>query len=77
MQVNIILFGYMTDITGSNRISMENVADTDQLINRLHELYPAMKDSRYLIAVEKQVISANTRLEDNHTVAILPPYAGG
>jgi molybdopterin converting factor small subunit len=67
----------MTDITGNSHLSIKDVSDTDQLTNQLHDLYPAMKNSKYLIAVDKQIITENTLLEDNNTVAILPPYAGG
>ncbi len=77
MQVNIIFFGYMSEMTGSSRISVADVEDTDGLVKRLHDLYPAIKNAKYLIAVDKQVITENTLLKDDHTVALLPPYAGG
>jgi sulfur-carrier protein len=77
MQVNIIIFGQLTDITGSGTITMNNVIDTDQLVRQLHSRYPVLAEFPYLIAVEKEVISSNTALGDNYTVALLPPYAGG
>ena len=77
MQVNVIIFGQLTDITGSNTITINGVEDTDKLIRQLHVSYPALADFPYLIAVEKEIVSSNTLLNDNCTVALLPPYAGG
>jgi len=76
MPVNIIIFGQLTDIAG-NSLSLEGVADTDQLVNKLNELYPALADKKYLVAVDKKVISGNTVLTSNNTVALLPPFSGG
>jgi molybdopterin synthase sulfur carrier subunit len=77
MQVNVIIFGQLTDITGSNAITINDVDNTDKLIRHLHNSYPALAEFPYLIAVEKEVISTNTTLNNNCTVALLPPYAGG
>ena len=77
MQVNVIIFGQLTDITGSGSLTMNDVADTDQLIRRLHTQFPLLAEFPYLIAVEKEVITSNTGLKNNFTVALLPPYAGG
>jgi molybdopterin converting factor small subunit len=77
MQINVIIFGQLTDITGSNAITINGVEDTDKLIRQLHKRYPSLAEYPYLIAVEKEVISSNTTLKDNCTVALLPPFAGG
>ena len=60
-----------------SNILIENVTDTEQLTRQLHSMYPALEGFPYLIAVEKEIISSNTALADNYTVALLPPYAGG
>jgi molybdopterin synthase sulfur carrier subunit len=53
------------------------VADTDGLVRALHSTYPALAESKYVIAVNKQVITSNTSLDENSVVALLPPYSGG
>jgi len=53
------------------------VADTDGLVRALHNTYPALAESKYVIAVNKQVITSNTSLNENSVVALLPPYSGG
>ena len=77
MQVNIIIFGPLKDITGTGNITLYDVADSDQLIQQLHIRYPALSEFSYLVAVEKEVITSNKILADNYTVALLPPYSGG
>ncbi|MES1216373.1 MAG: MoaD/ThiS family protein [Bacteroidota bacterium] len=77
MKVNVIIFGQLTDITGSSAITINDVRDTDQLVMQLHNRFPAMAELSYIIAVEKEIITSNTALNNNYTVALLPPYAGG
>jgi molybdopterin converting factor small subunit len=77
MQVNILLFGKLAEITGSKNITIENVQDTDQLLKQLNTQYPGLSEATFLVAVDKQVISGNTVLKDKNMVALLPPYAGG
>jgi sulfur-carrier protein len=77
MKVNILLFGQLTDITGIDTVVMEDIFDTNQLVSALHNQYPALSHTKYLIAVDKKVIAANTSITDHSTVALLPPFSGG
>jgi len=77
MKVNILLFGQLTDITGTETISMEDIIDTNSLVEILQQTYPVLLNSKFLVAVNKKIISANTVLTDNCTVALLPPFSGG
>jgi molybdopterin converting factor small subunit len=76
MPVNIIVFGQLADITG-NTLSLDNVADTDGLVQKLNKLYPALANKKYAVAVDKQVVNKNILLTDSNTVALLPPFSGG
>ena len=76
MSVKIILFGKLAEIAGGS-VSVDNVADTDDLINALHKDFPALSNTKYVIAVDKQVIKENTVLNKNCMVALLPPFSGG
>ncbi|MEO6729588.1 MAG: MoaD/ThiS family protein [Ferruginibacter sp.] len=77
MKVNIILFGQLTDITGTDTFTVEGVDDTTGLTNKLQDDYPALSNSKYIIAIDKKVIAENTVLTENCTVALLPPFSGG
>ena len=76
MSLKIILFGKLADIAGG-AVSVENVADTDSLVNVLHRNYPEIAKSKYVIVVDKQVITGNTILTKKSMVALLPPFSGG
>jgi molybdopterin converting factor small subunit len=76
MSIKVILFGKLSDIAG-NSVSLKGVTDTDGLINALHKNYPALANTKYVIAVDKQVIKENTVLNNNSTIALLPPFSGG
>lgn len=77
MKVNILLFGQLTDIAGRDAFTLENIPDTDSLLKALLYAYPALINSKYVIAVDKNIISGNSLLADNCTVALLPPFSGG
>jgi molybdopterin synthase sulfur carrier subunit len=76
MTVKIILFGKLAEIA-RGAVSVDDVADTDGLINALHKDYPEFVKTKYVIAVDKQVIKENTVLNNKSTVALLPPFSGG
>ena len=77
MQLTILFFGQLTDITSEAFIQLADVADTDALTILLHKKFPALANSKYAIAVDKKVINSNTLLTNNCTVALLPPFSGG
>jgi molybdopterin synthase sulfur carrier subunit len=77
MPASILIFGQLTDITGSSNLLVDDIVDTDGLIAFLNEKYPALKNTKYIMAVDKQVISENTLLNNSHTVALLPAFSGG
>jgi molybdopterin converting factor small subunit len=76
MSVKIILFGKLADMAGGS-VSVDDVGDTDSLINVLHKEYPDFSQTKYVIAVDKQVIKENTVLNNKSVVALLPPFSGG
>ena len=77
MKVKVLIFGPLRDVTGTNVCELNDVADTDQMIARMNEMFPGLGNKKYLVAVEKEIIQGNTSLNNNFTVALLPPYSGG
>ena len=76
MSVKVILFGKLADIAGSS-VSVDYVSDTDSLVDSLNKRYPGLATTKYVIAVDKQVIKENTVLNKESMVALLPPFSGG
>lgn len=77
MKVKVMIFGRLTDIVGSSTLSMADVGTTDELIKQMNKRYPALVNSKFAIAVNRQVINEPVRLDDNSIVALLPPSSGG
>ena len=76
MPVNVMAFGSITDVMGES-IQLEHVQDTDTLILELNKRFPALKNSKFLLAVNKKMINQNTILNGNDTVALMSPFSGG
>ena len=75
--MNIIIFGQLTDITGVQNLVVSDVNDTNQLIAKLNGMFPGIAGAKFVIAVDKKVVSENTILKNNSTIALLPPFSGG
>lgn len=76
MQVNILIFGQLTEIAGTT-VSLNEISDTDSLTEELNKKFPALANVTYRIAVNKKMVIENTVLTDHCTVALLPPFSGG
>lgn len=77
MEINLLAFGQIAEITGKSTWKMTGIKDTNILIKKLEELFPVLVKMKYSIAVNKKVIQENTVLNDNDTIALLPPFSGG
>jgi molybdopterin synthase sulfur carrier subunit len=77
MAIKVILFGQLGDIAGRQAMEIEYVADTHELVQKVHDSFPELAGITYRIAVEKKIITDNTALQDETTVALLPPFSGG
>jgi molybdopterin synthase sulfur carrier subunit len=77
MEVSVLFFGQLTDITGTSRIRVSGIEDTEALDRLLRERYPLLEQGRYRMAVNRRMASGKTRLEEDAEVALLPPFSGG
>jgi molybdopterin synthase sulfur carrier subunit len=77
MPIQVMIFGQLTDIVHSHELTLTGISDTNSLVRELNNRYPLLAGSRYVMAVNKQTITANTVLNDDSIVALLPPFSGG
>ena len=77
MEINLLAFGQIAEITGKSTWKMTGIKDTNILIKKLEEQFPALVKTNYSIAVNKKVIQENTAITDKDTIALLPPFSGG
>lgn len=76
VSIKIIAFGQLAELIGDSAVDMQatDIADLQRL---LAERFPALKNKKYALAVNKQVVSGNAPLAEGSTVALLPPFSGG
>lgn len=77
MAIDILIFGQLTDITGTDRIRLADMADTDALLSELNSRYPALENVQFRVAVNKKIITGNVELSQQSTIALMPPFSGG
>jgi molybdopterin converting factor small subunit len=77
MKINLLVFGQLADITGKTELKISDVRNTDELNQRLAEVYPALPSIKYTMAVNKKIVQGNTLLNEEDTVALLPAFSGG
>jgi len=77
MEINLLSFGQVADITGKDTLKIPDVKNTNELNRFLTKAWPKLQSIKYSIAVNKKIIQENTQLHDQDTVAILPPFSGG
>ena len=75
-EITILPFGSITDIIGKSNF-VTNADSTDELRNELESAFPKLKNIKYAMAVNKQMVTTSTILDANATVALLPPFSGG
>jgi molybdopterin converting factor small subunit len=74
--ISVLFFGKLAEIAGA-KVDLQPVASTDELLQQLRLQYPLLAAEKFIVAVDKKSITANTSLTDNCTVALLPPFSGG
>ncbi len=77
MRIKVLIFGQLAEIIGRSEMFLEDISDSEMLTKALHQRYPDLVNSKYAIALDNKVITVNTILSDNSTIALLPPFSGG
>ncbi len=77
MKISVLVFGQIAEIVNTEKLILQNVKDTNELIEQLKKEYPLLQKLAFSIAVNKKIIQSNTILNHEDVVAILPPFSGG
>ncbi|RAI97837.1 molybdopterin synthase catalytic subunit/molybdopterin synthase sulfur carrier subunit [Chitinophaga skermanii] len=75
--MEVLVFGQLTDITGSTSLQLPTVASSDELREMLHTQFPSLKSITYLIAINKKIAKQNMVIDQHAEIALLPPFSGG
>lgn len=77
MNIQVKLFGPLTDVVGSIQLELSDIADTESLKKKILGDFPGLSKYTFKIAVGKKLVNENIRLKSGDEVALLPPFAGG
>lgn len=75
MEVKIISFGQIAEITGKEFVT--EATDLDSLKLHLIQQFPELSDKKFAFAVNRKLVQENVILNQNDVVALMPPYSGG
>ena len=76
-KVSIQFFGMLTELIGENSIVMENVNNTDELMEKLIVVYPKLANQSYILAINNTIVKSNMDIMNDCNVACMPPFSGG
>ncbi|HRN41043.1 MAG TPA: MoaD/ThiS family protein [Vicingus sp.] len=80
MKINVIYFGMIAEAIGKNveTLQINSIQpNTDDLTTFFIQQYPVLKNKSFKIAVNQQMATNNTVINENDEIALLPPFAGG
>lgn len=77
MQINLLSFGSLTEVLQSGTINALEIIDSNSLKDYLTARHPELSTKKFLLAINKNIVQANTVLQEGDTVAVLPPFSGG
>ena len=75
--VKIRFFGQLTDLTKTEKVLIEDIHDTDMMINKIMEMYPALATATFKVALNNKLVNDNIEITENSIISFLPPFSGG
>ena len=80
MEVRLMSYGALTDITGSGVLGFaipQPVISAAELMSLLIERYPALDGKTFRIAVNERFVDEGFEVGLGDNVALMPPFSGG
>jgi molybdopterin converting factor small subunit len=77
MEVKVLFFGVLAEVTGTKTKHYREVKSIGDLIHRIQDKYPEVIHYNFEISLNNEIISDDPILNDGDEVSLLPPFAGG
>lgn len=77
MSVQLKFFGQLAELCGTDHITVEEIRDTNMLLENLFHQFPGLQNTKFIVAVDNKITTGNTLLTNTSIVALLPPFSGG
>ena len=77
MKIEVQFFGQLADKTGKSSIQLEHTFNLSQLKEKLFTLFPLLKDSKFVIAINNKMATEYSNIPEHAKIALMPPFSGG
>jgi molybdopterin converting factor small subunit len=77
MEIKVLFFGVLAEVTGSSHKHYRNIESFRDLRLRIEDDFPEIVHYYYRIAVNNDLINDDPVLKEGDEIALLPPFAGG
>ncbi len=77
MEVKVLFFGVLAEVTGTALKHYSDVSRMSDLNHRISDDFPEIVHYNFRIALNSQIIDGEHTLLAGDEVAYLPPFAGG
>jgi molybdopterin synthase sulfur carrier subunit len=77
MEVKVLFFGVLAEITGTNLKIYRNVRTLDDLKIRIIDDYPEIVHYNFRISYNNVFTNTDHTLNNGDEIAYMPPFAGG
>lgn len=78
MRLTIKYFGMLAEAANCDNEELEVAGEAvSNLIEAVHQKYPATKEMNFMVAVNQSVVKENMVIDPAAEIALLPQFAGG
>lgn len=77
MEIKVLLYGNLAQMAGVSEMILTDVNDSVAVIELMHKKFPEFKNSKYAIALNKQIVNDKRDLCEGDELVFLPPFSGG
>ncbi|WCF06004.1 molybdopterin converting factor subunit 1 [Paenibacillus thiaminolyticus] len=76
--MKILLFAHLREQLGASELILDlEPLTVEELMQRLHEMYPSLALDHVMVAVNESLVDRGYPIQAADTVALLPPVSGG
>lgn len=77
MQVKVLFFGVLVEVTGSNCKFYSDAKSIGALKLLIQDEFPEIVHYNFCISLNNEIVNNDRNLKDGDEVALMPPFAGG
>lgn len=77
MEINVLFFGVIAEVTGTGFKHYNGVKDLSDLLHRISDDFPGIAHYNFRIALNNQIIDGEHQIKSGDELAYIPPFEGG